>query len=134
LALKRRKAEDALRQINETLEERVASEVAERRQVEDVLRQSQKMEAVGQLTGGVAHDFNNLLLVIMGNLDLLRQALAGDERLARLVATAHRGATRGAQLTSQLLAFARRQTLRPEKRLINELVREFDVLAARMLG
>jgi signal transduction histidine kinase/ActR/RegA family two-component response regulator len=134
LALKRRKAEEALRRINETLEQRVATEVDERRQVEDALRQAQKMEAVGQLTGGVAHDFNNLLLVIMGNLDLLRQAVAGDERLARLVATAHKGATRGAQLTSQLLAFARRQTLRPETRPINELVREFDVLAGRMLG
>ncbi len=92
------------------------------------------MEAVGQLTGGIAHDFNNLLLVITGNLDLLARAVAGDERLERLVATAQKGATRGAQLTSQLLAFARRQTLRPENRSINAMVREFDVLATRMLG
>ena len=134
LALDRRRAEDALRQINETLEQRVEAEVAERRQAEDALRQAQKMEAVGQLTGGVAHDFNNLLLVIMGNLELLGRAVDGDDRLSRLVATAHKGATRGAQLTSQLLAFARRQTLRPETRMINEMIREFDVLTTRMLG
>jgi signal transduction histidine kinase/CheY-like chemotaxis protein len=134
LALDRRRAEEALRQMNETLEQRVEAEVAERRQAEDALRQAQKMEAVGQLTGGVAHDFNNLLLVIMGNLELLGRAVDGDDRLSRLVATAHKGATRGAQLTSQLLAFARRQTLRPETRLINEMIREFDVLTTRMLG
>ena len=134
LALERRRAEDALRQINETLEQRVTAEVAERRQAEDALRQAQKMEAVGQLTGGVAHDFNNLLLVIMGNLELLGRAVAADERLSRMVATAHKGATRGAQLTSRLLAFARRQTLRPERRSINEMIRELDVLATRMLN
>jgi signal transduction histidine kinase/CheY-like chemotaxis protein len=134
LALERRRAEEALRQINETLEQRVEAEVVERRLTEDALRQAQKMEAVGQLTGGVAHDFNNLLLVIMGNLELLGRAVAGNERLARFVATAHKGASRGAQLTSQLLAFARRQTLRPEKRFINDLIHEFDVLATRMLG
>ena len=134
LALERRRAEDALRQVNETLEQRVAAEVAERRQAEDTLRQAQKMEAVGQLTGGVAHDFNNLLLVIMGNLELLGRAVAADDRLSRLVATAHKGATRGAQLTSRLLAFARRQTLRPERRLINDMIRELDVLASRMLS
>jgi signal transduction histidine kinase/ActR/RegA family two-component response regulator len=134
LALKRRGAEDALRQVNETLEQRVEAEVAERRLAEDALRQAQKMEAVGQLTGGVAHDFNNLLLVVMGNLELLGRAVAGDERMTRLVSTAYKGATRGAQLTSQLLAFARRQTLRPEVRLLNDLIHEFDVLATRMLG
>ncbi|HYZ20615.1 MAG TPA: ATP-binding protein [Rhodopila sp.] len=133
LALERRRAEEALRQLNETLEQRVENEVAERRHVEDALRQAQKMEAVGQLTGGIAHDFNNMLLVITGNLELLGRAVAGDARLTRLVAGAHKGATRGAQLTGQLLAFARRQTLRPETRLINELIREFDVLATRML-
>ncbi len=134
IALDRRRADEALRRLNEELESRVAAEVAERRQAEDALRQAQKMEAVGQLTGGVAHDFNNLLLVITGNLDLLARAVAGDARLERLVATAQKGATRGAQLTSQLLAFARRQTLRSENRSINAMVREFDVLATRMLG
>jgi signal transduction histidine kinase/CheY-like chemotaxis protein len=134
LALKRRRADRLLRQVNETLEQRVEAAVAERRQAEDALRQAQKMEAVGQLTGGVAHDFNNLLLVIMGNLELLGRAVANDERLRRLVATALKGATRGAQLTRQLLAFSRRQALRPETRAINEMIREFDVLASRMLG
>jgi signal transduction histidine kinase/CheY-like chemotaxis protein len=133
LALERRRAEDALRQINETLEHRIQAAVDERHHAEDALRQAQKMEAVGQLTGGVAHDFNNLLLVIMGNLELLGRAVAADDRLSHLVATAQRGAARGAQLTSQLLAFARRQALRPETRLVNEMVREFDVLAIRML-
>src|SRR6185312_377856 len=82
----------------------------------------------------VAHDFNNLLLVIMGILELLRKSVADDQQLSRLVETAYKGAARGAQLTSQLLAFARRQTLRPEVRPINELIHEFDVLTARMLG
>jgi signal transduction histidine kinase/ActR/RegA family two-component response regulator len=134
IALKRSQAEAALRELNETLESRVEAAVAERRLTEDVLRQAQKMEAVGQLTGGVAHDFNNLLLVISGNLELLARELTGNERLERMVATAQKGAARGAQLTRQLLAFARRQALRPENRQVNELVREFDVLATRMLG
>jgi signal transduction histidine kinase/CheY-like chemotaxis protein len=134
LALKRLGADALLRQANETLEQRVEAAVAEQRQAEDALRQAQKMEAVGQLTGGVAHDFNNLLLVIMGNLELLGRALGDDPRLNRLVETALKGAKRGAQLTGQLLAFSRRQALRPEIRAVNEMIREFDVLAARMLG
>ncbi len=134
VALERRQAEEELRQLNATLEQRVEQEVAERRQAEDALRQSQKMEAIGQLTGGVAHDFNNLLMVIIGNLDLLARSVSGMERLESMIATAQKAASRGAQLTSQLLAFARRQTLRPESRPLNELVREFDVLMSRVLG
>ncbi len=134
VALERSRAEAALHELNATLESRIEAAVTERRQTEDVLRQAEKMEAVGQLTGGVAHDFNNLLLVISGNLELLGRELAGNERLQRMVATAQKGAARGAQLTRQLLAFARRQALRPEHRQVNELVREFDVLATRMLG
>ncbi len=138
VAVERRRAEDKLRQLNATLEQRVEQEVAERRQAEDALRQSQKMEAIGQLTGGVAHDFNNLLMVIIGNLDLLARAATdigtGGARFEGLIATAQKAAARGAQLTSQLLAFARRQTLRPENRPINELVHEFDVLVSRVLG
>ena len=134
LAIERRQADEALRRMNETLEQRVEAEVAERRQAEEALHQARKMEAVGQLTGGVAHDFNNLLLVIMGNLELLARAVGDDERLSRFVVTAQKGATRGAQLTSQLLGFARRQTLLPEMRPINELIHEFDALATHMLG
>ncbi len=134
LALKRLEADAMLRQANETLEQRVEAALVEQRQAEDALRQAQKMEAVGQLTGGVAHDFNNLLLVIMGNLELLGRAVGDNPRLNRLIETALKGARRGAQLTGQLLAFSRRQALRPEIRSVNEMIREFDVLAARMLG
>jgi signal transduction histidine kinase/ActR/RegA family two-component response regulator len=134
LALARRRMMDELRQLNETLESRVVAEVAERRQIEDALHQAQKMEAVGRLTGGVAHDFNNLLQVISGTLGLLASQLTGSGRPAHLVDTAQRAAAKGAQLTAQLLAFARKQTLRPQTRPINELIAEFDVLAMRILG
>jgi signal transduction histidine kinase/ActR/RegA family two-component response regulator len=134
IALEHRRAAQSLRHLNETLEQRVEAEVAEKRIVEDELRQAQKMEAVGRLTGGVAHDFNNLLMIVMGNLDLIGRAVGEDERLSDLVATAQKGALRGAQLTSQLLAFARRQTLRPQVRPMNELVQELEILAERMLG
>ena len=134
VALGRRRVEDELRRLNEELEQRVAAEIAERQQAEDALRQAQKMEAVGKLTGGIAHDFNNLLTLITGSLELIGNEVAGKQRLARMVATAQRGASRGAQLTAQLLAFARRQALRPETRSINELIAEFDVLAGPILG
>ncbi|HEX9464516.1 MAG TPA: ATP-binding protein [Alphaproteobacteria bacterium] len=133
MAIERRRAQEALRTINATLEESVAEEVTRRREAESALYQAQKLEAVGQLTGGVAHDFNNLLMVISGNLDLLSKAVT-DERLRRLIGAAQKGATRGQQLTAQLLAFARRQTLRPETSNVNDLVREFDVLAGRLMG
>jgi signal transduction histidine kinase/CheY-like chemotaxis protein len=134
VALDRRRVEDELRRLNDELEQRVATEIAERQQAEDALRQAQKMEAIGKLTGGIAHDFNNLLMLITGSLDLIQIEIAGNERLARMVARAQRGAERGAQLTAQLLAFARRQALRPETRPINELIAEFDVLAGPLLG
>jgi signal transduction histidine kinase/CheY-like chemotaxis protein len=134
VALGRRRVEGELRRLNEELEQRVAAEIAERQQAEDALRQAQKMEAVGKLTGGIAHDFNNLLTLITGSLELIGKDVAGNERLARMVATAQRGAARGAQLTAQLLAFARRQALRPETRPINELIADFDGLAGPVLG
>jgi signal transduction histidine kinase/CheY-like chemotaxis protein len=133
VALERRRAENELRELNASLEQRVEQEVVDRRKTEDALRQSQKMEAIGQLTGGVAHDFNNLLHVIIGNLDLLTKEGADQQKQARLIAAAQKAAARGAQLTSQLLAFARRQSLKPETRPINDLVHEFDVLTTRML-
>jgi len=134
IAIERLRAHRSLQEMNANLEQRVVAEVAERRRAELALSQAQKMEAVGQLTGGVAHDFNNLLLVITANLDLAAQAAGDDERLSRLIASAQKATDRGEQLTSQLLAFARHQPLHPEIRKVNELVREFDVLATRILG
>jgi signal transduction histidine kinase/ActR/RegA family two-component response regulator len=133
-AIDRIRALEALHQLNETLEERIAAEVAERRQTETILHQAQKMEAIGQLTGGVAHDFNNLLMVVTGGLGLLAKRLDNDPKSTELMGAIKKAAARGEQLTSQLLAFARRQTLRPEPRNLNSLIHEFDVLAGRILG
>ena len=133
-AIDRIRAVEALQQLNQTLEERIAAEVAERRQTETILHQAQKMEAIGQLTGGVAHDFNNLLMVVTGGLSLLAKHVGNDPKGAELMSAIRKAAARGEQLTSQLLAFARRQTLRPEPRNLNSLIHEFDVLAGRILG
>ncbi|WP_333672363.1 ATP-binding protein [Elioraea tepidiphila] len=92
----------------------VERDVTERRKVEERLRQSQKLEALGQLTGGVAHDFNNLLTVILGNAEALADELADNERLRRLAEMAATAAERGAELTDRLLAFARRRPLEPK--------------------
>jgi signal transduction histidine kinase len=134
VAIERHQDATALKQLNETLEQRVAAEVSERRQAEQALQAAQKMEAVGQLTGGVAHDFNNLLTVIRGNLQLVAAAIKGDGRLERLIDAAERGVERGEKLTSQLLAFARKQALHPQVCNLNTLLQEFDILAGRMLG
>ena len=109
-----RLADERLRELNATLEERVAAEVDIRIRTEDALRQSQKVEAIGQLTGGVAHDFNNLLTVIKGSVDLLRRPDVSEERRKRYTDAIAETADRAAKLTGQLLAFARRQTLKPE--------------------
>jgi PAS domain S-box-containing protein len=109
----RREAEDALRDLNATLEARVEAAVREREQVQEALRQSQKMEAMGQLTGGVAHDFNNLLTPIVGSLDMLQRKGIGSEREQRLIAGAAQSAERARTLVQRLLAFARRQPLQP---------------------
>lgn len=134
LAMERRRAEDELRGLNEGLEQRIEHEVAERRQAENALRQTQKMEAIGQLTGGVAHDFNNLLTVVSGSLELLAHAVPDNPRAQQLIANARKAAARGAQLTGQLLTFARRHALQPESRLVNDLVREFESLLPRLLS
>ncbi len=107
---------------------------AERRKTEAQLRQSQKMEAVGKLTGGVAHDFNNLLQVIAGNLQLLQRDLVGNERALNRLQTATRAVDRGAKLSSQLLSFARRQPLQPLVVNVNKVVRGMDDLLRRTLG
>ncbi|MET0405044.1 MAG: PAS domain S-box protein [Cystobacter sp.] len=111
-----------------------ARDMTEQRQAEDQLRQAQKMEAVGKLTGGVAHDFNNLLQVIGGNLQLLERDLVGNERGLRRVRTAGLSVERGARLASQLLAFARRQPLTPVVLHVGRLVRGMDDLLRRSLG
>jgi signal transduction histidine kinase/DNA-binding response OmpR family regulator len=131
----RREAEAALQVLNLSLEERVASEVQQRVRVEEALRQAQKMEAVGQLTGGVAHDFNNLLTVIIGGLDtILRADAAQDPRIQRAADMALQGAQRAANLTTRLLAFSRRQPLQPTPLDLNHLVRDMSDLLHRSLG
>jgi PAS domain S-box-containing protein len=104
----------ALRALNETLEQRVAERTGELMRAEDALRQSQKVEAIGQLTGGVAHDFNNLLTVIRGSVDLLRRPGISDDKRERYIDAISDTADRATKLTGQLLAFARRQSLKPE--------------------
>ncbi len=106
--------EARLRQLNETLENRVVEEVSARLKTEEALRQSQKLEAIGQLTGGVAHDFNNLLTVIRGGAEILRRPDLSEEKRARYIDAIADTADRAAKLTGQLLAFSRRQALRPE--------------------
>jgi signal transduction histidine kinase len=101
---------------------------------EEKLRQSQKMEAVGQLTGGLAHDFNNLLLVIIGSLDLLLESGRVSDEARQLAHEAHAAAQRGAELTRSLLAFARRQPLRPQRVSVNDLVGRTVQMLSRTLG
>jgi PAS domain S-box-containing protein len=131
----RRRAEEALRQLNATLEEQVAERTAQLQRNAEALRQAQKMEAVGQLTGGVAHDFNNLLQTIIGNLEILRRVAPADSaRTTRAVASAMNGARRAASLTQRLLAFARRQPLDPKPLDANALVSGLSDLLHRTLG
>jgi signal transduction histidine kinase/DNA-binding response OmpR family regulator len=133
-----RKAQAELRHLNETLEQRIAVAVADRMKVEAALRQAQKMEAIGQLTGGVAHDFNNLLQVVLGNLDTLQRRIddmmpARGEILRPLTA-ALRGAERAASVTQRLLAFSRRQPLDPRPIKVSRLVSGMSELLRRTLG
>jgi signal transduction histidine kinase len=115
--------------------QKVLEESAQREAAEEQLRQSQKLEIIGQLTGGVAHDFNNLLTAVLGNLDLLQKHLpAGDARAQRLIDGAIQGAYRGAALTQRLLAFARRQSLELAPTDVVELVSGMKDLLARSLG
>jgi len=132
--VQRTAAEAALQELNEQLEERVATEIHVRTQAEAALQQAQKMEAIGQLTGGVAHDFNNLLQVISGNLQLLGRDVAGNERAEQRVQNALTGVSRGARLASQLLAFGRRQALEPKVINVGRFIRGMDDLLRRALG
>jgi PAS domain S-box-containing protein len=116
--------------------DQLTAEIAQREAVEAALRQSQKMEAVGQLTGGLAHDFNNLLTGIIGSLDLMQGQLARGRTtgLERYVSAATASATRAAALTHRLLAFSRRQTLDPKRLAPNRLVRGLQELLSRTVG
>lgn len=110
------------------------TDITERKRAEDALRQAQRLEAIGQLTGGVAHDFNNLLSVILGNLELLTRRPQSDPKALKLVESARQGALRGASLTQRLLAFARKQELRPEAVEVPALVHGMSELLRRSLG
>ena len=112
----------------------IASNALQRSVTEEKLLLSQRLESLGQLTGGVAHDFNNLLTVISGNLQILEDIAITDPFALRAIASAHRGARRGAELTAKLLAFSRRQTLRPAPINVPELLTSFRDLLARTLG
>ncbi|MDC7827875.1 MULTISPECIES: PAS domain-containing hybrid sensor histidine kinase/response regulator [Pseudomonas] len=132
----RDKALAALRTLNETLEIRVAERSAELMQAEEKLRQSQKMEAVGQLTGGLAHDFNNLLAGISGALELMETRIAQGRlrELDRYLVAAQGAAKRAAALTHRLLAFSRRQTLAPRPVDVNQLIDGLTELIQRTVG
>ena len=121
---------------------KITRDITERREAElalertrEALLQTQKIEAIGKLTGGVAHDFNNLLTVVLGSLDLLRRYLPGDDpRITRLLDNALQGAQRGAALTQRMLAFARRQELDLRPVDLGDLVRGMKDLLQRSLG
>jgi len=119
---------------------KITRDITERRQAQEALQQAQaalfqaqKMEAVGQLTGGVAHDFNNLLTIIVNNLDLLTRN-ARDPRDVKLIESAQRAAERGSKLTQQLLAFSRRQPLQPVSHNPNTLIEGFETVLRRACG
>ncbi len=135
-ASERRRAEQALAKLAASLETEVQQRTRELMAVEEVLRQSQKMEAVGQLTGGLAHDFNNLLTGMSGSLELLQTRIAQGriKELDRYVTAAQGAAKRAAALTHRLLAFSRRQTLDPKPTDVNRLVAGMEELIRRTVG
>ena len=112
----------------------MSTDATERRSTEAKLRQAMKMEAVGQLTGGLAHDFNNLLAVVLGNLQLLERNVDDDEKVQRRLRAALDATQRGAELTTRLLAFSRQQSLEPEIIDINELLQGLRSLLHHTLG
>ena len=113
---------------------KVTRDLTERRAAEEHLRQAQKMEAIGQLTGGIAHDFNNLLTVITSNSDMLAQPNLDEKVRRRLIEGVQRAADRGAKLTQQLLAFARRQPLRPQIASVRALIGNFEAVLQKGAG
>ena len=129
-----RQAQADLQRINDLLAERIEAALAERDQAEAALHRAQKLEAVGQLTGGVAHDFNNLLTVIIGALDLMQRHPDDAARRERMIDAAQGAARRGERLTQQLLAFSRRQALKPQRVCVDDLLRESEPLLRRAVG
>ncbi|MHC2103502.1 PAS domain-containing protein [Methylobacterium sp. CM6246] len=123
-----------LRTLTDTLEQRVAERTSELMRAEDALRQSQKMEAVGQLTGGVAHDFNNLLTIIRSSVDFLRRPDLPEARKTRYLDAVSDTVDRAAKLTGQLLAFARRQALKPEVFHVGQKVRGIADMLDTVIG
>lgn len=109
-------------------------DVTEQRRIADELRQAQRLEAIGQLTGGIAHDFNNLLTVVMGNAELLNILLPKGSTESELASTVFEAATRGAEMTQRLLAFARKQALSPQTVDLDQLVGSVESLLRRTLG
>ncbi|ALU59864.1 hybrid sensor histidine kinase/response regulator [Pseudomonas syringae pv. lapsa] len=136
VAAERDRATAALRALNDTLEQRVAARTTELMQAEEKLRQSQKMEAVGQLTGGLAHDFNNLLAGISGALELMGTRIEQGRwgEVDKYIVTAQGAAKRAAALTHRLLAFSRRQTLDPQPTDVNRLMKGMTDLIQRTVG
>ena len=145
--LRIRRSEDALRALNTTLDDQVQArtaeltatnrqlmqEIAQRQKAEAALLQAQKMEAVGQLTGGLAHDFNNLLTAVVGNLDLIRSRTT-EPRIMRLADNAFKAAERGSKLTAQLLAFSRTQKLATSSIDINRTIEGMREFLNQSLG
>lgn len=131
----RRRIESDLRELNATLEARIEQRTREAQRHAEAVRQLQKMETIGQLTGGVAHDFNNLLQVIVGNLEIIRRTTDKESsRIQRAVSVAMDSARAGAAMTQRLLAFARRQPLDPKPIDVNALVNSMSELIRRSLG
>ncbi|WP_412049630.1 PAS domain S-box protein [Hoeflea sp. Naph1] len=126
--------EAALAELNDTLEQRIEERTQQLLQSQKALQQSQKMETIGKLTGGVAHDFNNLLQVIAGNLQLLGKDVAGNAGAEIRVKNALAGVHRGAKLASQLLAFARRQPLEPKVINVGRFIQGMGDLLHRSIG
>jgi PAS domain S-box-containing protein len=112
----------------------VYRDVTEAKETERLLRQSQKMDAIGQLTGGIAHDFNNILTVIIGMTEILGEELVGDPKIGSIAKTISQAADRGAELTQRLLAFARKQPLRPREADVNALIIDATSLLRAALG